>query len=213
MNIPGFFIFWGQSVYPMRLIKTIILGSIVLCSQSVKAQDADSVAAAGKALFYADSLVKCYFYQDWKTYIEFTCPSAIKYYGGKEGFKEHVTTLYFRNEPQTLEKPESIQMLSLRNEIDQWQCVIEKVRKTFINDKQAIVTTYLVGQSLDNGVNWKFVDVSHNTMGNLPFVMPTVFTDLSIPEGKTVFPGDVVVQPVEEAPKATPKKKTATKKR
>lgn len=214
MNLPGFFIFWRQSLYPMRVFKTIITGSfMLLCSQFIKAQDSDSAVAAGKALFYADSLVKCHFYQDWKSYMDLTAPTAIKYYGGKEGFKEHVTTLYFRNEPKQQERPETIRMLSMRNDINQWQCVIEKVRNTFINDKQAIVYSYLVGQSLDNGVNWKFVDVSQNTMENLPFVLPTVFTDLTIPQGKTVFPGDVVAQPVEETTPKVAKKKVATKKR
>jgi hypothetical protein len=197
----------------MRVFKTIITGSfMLLCSQFIKAQDSDSAVAAGKALFYADSLVKCHFYQDWKSYMDLTSPTAIKYYGGREGFKEHITTLYFRNEPKQLEKPETIRMLSLRNDIDQWQCVIEKVRNTFINDKQAIVYSYLVGQSMDNGVNWKFVDVSQNTMENVPFVLPTVFTDLTIPQGKTIFPGDVVAQPVEETPKVA-KKKVATRKK
>jgi hypothetical protein len=197
----------------MKVFTNIILGSFILFSQFAKAQESDSAVAAGKALFYADSLVKCYFYQDWKSYMDFTAPTAIKYYGGKEGFKEHVTVIYFRNEPKQQERPESIRMLSLRNEIDQWQCVIEKVRNTFIDDKQAVVYSYLVGQSLDNGVNWKFVDVSHNTMENLPFVLPTVFSDLTIPQGKTIYPGDVAAQPVEEAPKATPKKKAVAKKR
>ncbi len=103
----------------------------------------------------------------------------------------------------------------LRNDIDQWQAVIEKVRNTFIDGKKAIITSYIVGQSLDGGKTWKFIDVSHNSLENLAFIFPTIFTDLTIPLGKTVIPSEIVeAQPVvEEAPKPAPKKRVATKPR
>ena len=147
--------------------------------------------------------------------MDLTCYSAIKYYGGPEQFKENVIAIYFRNEPKLEEKMETTRVIEMRNdEVNQWQCVVEKVRNTFINDKQAIVTSYLVGQSMDAGVTWKFIDVSHNTMENVVYVLPTIFGDLAIPLGKTVFPGEVVAQTTEEtAPKATAKKRTAPKKR
>jgi hypothetical protein len=195
----------------MKRCIPIILGSILFCSQLIQAQEPDSVIAARKARIYADTLVKCWFYQDWKSYTDFTCPTAVKYYGGKEAFKEHLTTIYFRNEPRQDEKPEVLTMLGLRNEDDQWQCVFEKVRNTYINDEKAIVYTYLVGQSLDNGLNWKFVDVNQNSMDNVPFLLPTIFNDMAIPKARTLYPDRIVAQPVEEAPKT--KKKVVTKKK
>ena len=103
----------------------------------------------------------------------------------------------------------------MRNDIDQWQCVIEKVRNTFISDKKAVVTTYLIGQSLDAGETWKFIDASHNSLDNLAYIFPPVFGDLAIPLTKVVYPGEIVeAPPVEEAaPKTAAKKKAAPKKR
>lgn len=219
MNLPGFFIFWPQSLYPMkRMYATILVSFFVVSAQFTSAQESDSAIAARNALQYADKIVKANFYQDWKSYLDLSCYSAIKYYGGPEQFKEHIVMMYFRNEPKQEEKPETLRMLELRNDIDQWQCVIEKVRNTFLNDKRAIVYSYLIGQSLDAGVTWKFIDVSHNKVENVVPILPTVFTDLTIPPGKTVFPDEVAAQAAaeeaaKEAAAKAPVKKKATKKR
>jgi len=199
----------------MKRFYTLMIGSFLLFGAFAQAQESDSAVAARKAVFYADSLVKCFYYQDWKSYMDFSCPTAIKYYGGKEGFRENVVTAYYRNEPKQQERPETVRLLELRNLDEQWQCVIEKVRNTTVEDKPAIMTSYLIGQSLDNGINWKFVDVSQNITANLTSLLPTIFNDLVIPKAKTEFPGDVAAQPVAEAApkKATVKKKATPKKR
>ncbi|MDF2192491.1 hypothetical protein [Paraflavitalea sp. CAU 1676] len=200
----------------MKLIYTTILASVLSVSaQFTQAQDNDSTLAASNALKAAESLIKASFYQDWKSYADLSNPSAIKFYGGPQQFKEHVVTMYFRNEPKLEEKPETLRITELRNDVDQWQSVIEKVRNTFIDGKKAIITSYIVGQSLDGGKTWKFIDVSHNSLENLAFIFPTIFTDLTIPLGKTVIPSEIVeAQPVvEEAPKPAPKKRVATKPR
>ncbi|MBO9564411.1 MAG: hypothetical protein J7621_16620 [Niastella sp.] len=198
----------------MKRVYTTILGSCLLLftTWQTQAQESDTAIATRNAMKFAESFVKAHFYQDWKTYTELTNPTAIKYYGGAQQFKEHVVTIYFRNEPKLEEKPEAIRVIEMRNDIDQWQCVIEKVRNTFINDKKAVITSYLVGQSNDAGQTWKFVDVSHNAIENFSLIFPPVFGDLPIPSGKVEYPGEIVAEPVVEAPKATAKKK-ATKKR
>lgn len=200
----------------MKRIYTTILVSVFACSALVvRAQDNDSTTAANNAMRTAETLVKAWFFQEWKAYTDLTTPSVIKYYGGPQQFKEHITIVYYRLAPQQEEKPETLRLLELRNDTDQWQAVIEKQRYTFIDGKRAIITSYLVGQSLDAGASWKFVDVSHNSLENLAFIFPTIITDLTIPIGKTVIPSEVVeAQTVvqEPAPKATAKKKVAHKK-
>jgi len=198
----------------MKVIYTTILGSLLLLStQFASAQESDTAIATRNALKYADSIVKANFYQDWKTFMDLSCPSAIKYYGGPVQFKERVVLIYFRNEPKLEEKPETVRIIGMLNEIDQWQCVVEKVRNTFINDKKAIITSYLVGQSLDAGETWKFVDVSHNSMESVAYLLPNIFDKLAIPLGKTVYPDEVVATPEEAAPpaKTTAKKRSAAK--
>lgn len=200
----------------MKRVYTTILGlsCLLVSTRTATAQESDSAIAARKAIQFAEKIVKANFYQDWKAYADLTIYSAIKYYGGPEQFREHIVACYFRNEPKQEEKPETIRVIEMRNDIDQWQCVIEKVRYTFINGKRAVATSYLVGQSMDAGENWKFIDVNHNSMENLAFIFPTIFTDLPIPQAKTIFPDEVAAQQAaaeEEARKAPVKKKAAPK--
>src|SRR5688500_16327443 len=63
--------------------------------------ESDTAIATRHALRFADSLVKADFYVDWNTYINLSCPSAYKFYGGKEGFKENAVTIHYRDEPKT----------------------------------------------------------------------------------------------------------------
>ena len=174
----------------MQNMKTIAAG-IILCCRFFTAQaqsQPDSVIAKEHALHFADSFVKANFYQDWKTYIALTTPSAIQYYGGKKGYEEHVTNLYFRNEPQLEEKPETVYMVNLaNNDMDEWQCIIRKVRSTRIEYRKAKLHTFLIGKSTDNGETWTFVDVSHNSIENIIYIMPGIFDTLAIPERKTTY--------------------------
>lgn len=172
--------------------------------------ESDSVVAKRQALRFADSLLKANFYAEWPTYISLTCPSAVKYYGGKNAFQEHVVMIHYRNEPKGDERPEKTAMVTLMNDVDKWQCVIEKVRETFVEDRGRVKSySYLVGESNDNGLTWKFIDVSHNSVENVINIMPTIFGNLPIPEAKTIYPDEVAAQ---EARQPAVKKKPVAKK-
>jgi hypothetical protein len=175
--------------------------------------ESDSAIAAHRALYFADSLVKASFYAEWPTYLNLTNPTAIKYYGGKDAFKEHVVTIHYRNEPKTEEKPEKLQLLHMMNDIDTWQCVIEKVRSTFDDTRGNVkIYNYLIGESTDAGVTWRFIDVSHNSLVNVIYIMPSIFGNLAIPEGKTVYVDEVAAQEAAEAAQPVAKKKAVVKK-
>ncbi len=123
--------------------------------------ESDTAIATRHALQFADSLVKADFYANWGTYMDLSCPSAIKFYGGKDGFKENVVTIHYRDEPKTEEKIPKLKMLHVMNDIDKWQCVIEKVREKWDESRGKVkVYTYLIGESNDGGHYWKFIDAS-----------------------------------------------------
>jgi hypothetical protein len=170
--------------------------------------ESDTAIATRNALKFADSLTRANFYAEWDTYMNLSELSAIKYYGGKDGFKEHVITIHYRNEPKTEEKPEKLQMLSMLNDIETWQCVIEKVRDSWDESRGKVKTiSYLVGESTDNGLTWKFIDVSHNSLVNVIYIMPSVFSKLEIPEGKMIYVDEVAAQEAAQAAQPAPKKK------
>ncbi|MBO9201246.1 MULTISPECIES: hypothetical protein [Niastella] len=216
----------------IQTTKCIITCALFIClSGIVHAQDqtaapsttdsslpeSDTAIATRNALKFAESLTKANFYAEWDTYMNLSMASAIKYYGGKDGFKEHVVTIHYHNEPKTEEKPEKLQLLNLLNKEDTWQCVIEKVRESWDESRGKVKTfTYLLGESTDNGLTWKFVDASHNSLVNVIYIMPSVFGTLEIPEGKIVYVDEVAAQEAiqaEQAAKAAAaKKKPAVKK-
>ena len=174
--------------------------------------ESDTAIATRNALRFADSLTRANFYAEWDTYMNLSAPSAIKYYGGKEGFKEHVITIHYRNEPKTEEKPEKLRMVTMLNDIETWQCVIEKVRDSWDESRGKVKTiSYLVGESTDNGLNWKFIDASHNSLVNVIYIMPSVFSKLEIPEGKMIYVDEVATQEAAQAEQAA--KAAAAKKK
>ncbi|HEY1200840.1 MAG TPA: hypothetical protein VGE79_07660 [Niastella sp.] len=177
--------------------------------------ESDTAIATRHALRFADSLVKADFYVDWNTYLNLSCPSAYKFYGGKDGFKENAVTIHFRDEPKTEEKVPKVQMLRVMNDgVEKWQCVIEKVREKWDETRGKVkIYTYLVGESNDNGLNWAFVDVSHNSIQNLIYILPTIFTSMEIPEGKTVYVDEVATQQAAMEAQAAQAKQQAAKKK
>jgi hypothetical protein len=177
--------------------------------------ESDTAIAIRHALRFADSLVRADFYTDWNTYLSLSCPSAYKFYGGKDGFKENAVNIHFRDEPKTDEKVPKVQMLRVMNDgVEKWQCVIEKVREKWDESRGKVkIFTYLVGESNDNGLNWAFVDVSHNSIPNLIYILPTIFTSMEIPEGKTVYVDEVATQEAAMEAQAAQAKQQAAKKK
>ena len=191
----------------MQITKRLLIGLVLYCQSASAQTSADTALASGNALLFADQLVKANFYQDWQAYASLTCPSAIKYYGGKDGFRDHIVSIYYRDEPTVAEKPETLKMVTLLNDMDRWQCVVQKIRDTYINNRKAKIYTYLVGQSLDNGATWKFIDVNHNDIRNVIYIMPDIFNTMPIPDRKTAFDDEVLAQENKSSKKKTKRKK------
>lgn len=140
-----------------------------------------------KALRTAEKLVQSFLLNEWETYLNLSYPGAVKYYGGKNGFLTHVSRARGNYKDSLQEGPETLKILQIENDILEWQCVVERTRTTIQNGRKAHIITYLVGQSKDDGSNWKFVDVAMNSVENLIYIMPDIFTNLAIPQRHTVY--------------------------
>jgi hypothetical protein len=175
--------------------------------------ESDTAIATRQALKFADSLVKADYYAEWTTYLNLSCTSAFKFYGGKNGYKENAVMIHYRDEPKTEEKIPKTQLLHLMNDIETWQCVIEKVREKWDESRGKVkVYTYLIGESTDNGLTWRFIDASHNSLQNIIYILPSVFTTMEIPEGKIAYVDEVAAQEATQAAQPVAKKKPAVKK-
>jgi hypothetical protein len=167
----------------MKILTPILVGTTLLFTQLTGLAQADTAKIAQKALFFADSLNKTDNYQSWSAYADLVPASVLKYYGGKDGFIEHVKKGRKRTVSSIEEEKPEMKLLSLRTENDQWQCVIRQSRYFHREDnKKYHVVTYFLGQSRDEGETWRLFDVSYNSVANIIYMLPDVFGDLAIPE-------------------------------
>jgi hypothetical protein len=143
----------------------------------------DTARISHNAMLYADSLVKADAYENWSTYADLAPRSVIKYYGGKDGFIQHVTVGRLRTTSAIQEAPPELKMLTLETRNDQWQCVIRLSRYFHKPDqKQYQLVTYLIGQSKDEGETWKLFDVTYNSVANIIYIFPEILDDIPIQE-------------------------------
>lgn len=179
-------LYFGGKYPPMRAItlKTVVFSMILGCSVHAAKAQHDPSLVKQQALKFADSLINAFRYNNFDEYINISYPGVIKYYGGKHQFKEYITRA------RTIVSDagvENIELLQLENNDREWQCVIKKTRAATIDNKPATVVSYLVGQSKDDGLNWKYFDVAFNSVQNIIYIMPDVFDNLAIPQRQIVF--------------------------
>jgi hypothetical protein len=143
----------------------------------------DTARISHNALVYADSLVKADAYGFWSIYADLAPASVIKFYGGKDGYIQHVTVGRLRTTSAIQEAPPELKMLVLETKNDQWQCVIRLSRYFHKGDeKQYHLVTYLIGQSRDEGETWRLFDVGYNSVANIIYIFPEILDDIPIQE-------------------------------
>lgn len=177
----------------MKALKTVVFLFFlyITCPHSLLAQS-DSAAVASRALLYADSLNTAFKFANWNQYLELSYPGIIKYYGGKNGFQNYVQRAHAVYASENSESAEKTQLIQLENDMREWQCVVRKTRTTSIDGKKAAIISYMVGQSKDEGINWKYVDVAYISVENVIYVMPDIFDTLAIPQRQVIFESNQV---------------------
>ena len=170
-------------------MKTFVFLLLFLCAGYFTHAQSDTAIATQRAMLFADSLERSFRFNEWNTYISLSYPGVVKYYGGKEGFTQYVKRVRSINHDITEEK-EKLELMQIINDIREWQCVIRKTRETIIDGRKASVVSYMIGQSKDEGQNWKYFDVAYNSVENVIYIMPDVFDRLAIPQRQIIFEKD-----------------------
>jgi hypothetical protein len=140
----------------------------------------DTAAISRNALTFADSLVRTDAYGNTSSYAGLAPASLLKYYGGEDGYIQHVYMMRGRTTSEQDELYPVFNVETLRAVDQQWQCVIRVSRYFHKDNVQYHYITYFVGQSKDEGANWRMFDVSYNTVANMIYIFPEVITDLPI---------------------------------
>jgi hypothetical protein len=196
----------------MKIFQTLLAGTLLLLTSIAAQAQPDTAKIIKQALLFADSLAKADHYQNWPAYADLAPAAVIKYYGGKDGFIEHIKTGRARTTSPIDEDPPAFQVLQLRSRNEQWQAVVRQSRYFHKDDKQYHFITYLISQSMDDGETWRLFDVSYNSIANIIYVFPDIFDDLAIKEPTILTAEQEAVQQQAAAPAANAKKGTARNK-
>jgi hypothetical protein len=175
----AFAVYWFPNLYPMKIRNSLSVCVFLLAGLASQAQP-DTATISRNALTFADSLIKTDAYGNFSSYAGLTPASVLKYYGGADGYIQHVNQLRTRTTSQQEEMYPVLNVETLRPMDDQWQCVIRVSRYFHKDNVQYHYVTYFVGQSKDEGANWRLFDVSYNPVGNMIYIFPEVITDLPI---------------------------------
>jgi len=166
----------------MKTFQTLLAVPLFLLAALITHAQADTAKISQQALLYTDSLAKADHYEDWSAYANLTPAPVIRYYGGRDGFIQHIQVGRLRTYSAISEDLPISQILQMRSKNEQWQCVIRQSRYFHKEDKQYHFTTYLIGQSMDDGQTWRLFDVSYNSVANIIYIFPEIFDDLAIKE-------------------------------
>ena len=153
----------------------------------IRAQSPEAIVSQ-RALAYADSLLNAFRYNRAGQYTDMSYPGVISYYGGIRSFQQYIERARSLSDG-VQEKTEITQLLNNNKE---WQCVIKKTHPRIIDGKKAYIVSYLVGQSTDNGMTWKYFDVAFNSVANISYIMPDKFEKLTVPQRQVIFEKDQV---------------------
>lgn len=166
----------------MKILHSLLTGALVLFISTAGHAQPDTAKITQKALSFADSLNKVDFYEDWGHYADLAPASVVKFYGGKDGYIEHIKTLRKRTFSDLAEDAPELKMMNLMTKNDQWQCVIRMSRYFHKGETAYHLVTYFVGQSKDEGESWRLFDVAYNKVANVFDMFPDIFGDMPIQE-------------------------------
>ncbi len=179
---------------PVKALKRgLILSALCWVGNFAHAQSS-SPFASQQAILFADSLNNAIREGHQDEYVALSYPGIVRYYGGKQGYQKFIERSGKINAANIAEKKEKLELLQMVNELAEWQCILKKIRETFIDGRKAEIISYMVGQSKDNGLTWKYIDVAYNSSENLIYIMPDIFGKLSIPQRQIIFEKDPVAK-------------------
>jgi hypothetical protein len=179
----------------MKILTPLLTVCGILSAVLTTQAQPDSIKIAQNALLFADSLVKMDSFENWPAYADLAQASVIKYYGGKQGYIDHILQGRWRTRSNIAENSPELKMLQLVNVLnDDWQCVIRESRYFHKDDQKYHFVTYFVGQSLDGGETWHLFDVSCNTVANIIYMFPDIHGDLAIREPTILTPEQELAQ-------------------
>ncbi|GEO12077.1 hypothetical protein SAE01_45730 [Segetibacter aerophilus] len=131
-----------------------------------------------------DSMLAAFKRKDWMTFVKYNHPNMTSRMGGAEAFASFINLQMKQIPDSTIQSITIGRILQVVKTSKDQQCVVEQNMRMEQQGTTLDKTTYLVGESLDNGEMWTFFDASTKT-GLLPKdIKPDISSELKIPASK-----------------------------
>lgn len=132
----------------------------------------------------ADSMMAAFKRKDYETFARYNHPAMMKMMGGSANFVAFIKE-QMKSIPDTAIKvigaADILQVVKTAN--DQ-QCVVSQQMQMILEGIEINTTTYLVGESLDEGKSWTFFDASSSGLVTPKDIKPDISPELVIPAQK-----------------------------
>jgi len=153
----------------------------LLTLNSVSAQDTNAIKK--NIEITTKKMAESFINRDWKEFVKYNLPSVVAALGGEEAFIKAVGDVMKDLPDSSIKLFELGKPMQLVKTTDDWQTVIEQKTNIFFSEMMVKSTTYLIGESLDGGITWTFID-SKGDLETVRVFKPDVSDKLILPERK-----------------------------
>lgn len=128
-----------------------------------------------------DSMLAAFRRKDWTTFVLYNHPNMVKRMGGIPAFASFIN-LQMKQVPENAIKSIALgKILQIVKTVDDVQCVVEQNMKMEVEGVGFDKTTYLVGESVDDGEHWTFFDASTKTPLLPKDIKPNLSNQIKVP--------------------------------
>ncbi len=132
----------------------------------------------------ADKMLLAFRNKDWESFVTYLHPNMIARLGGKEQMGKLMVAQMKDVPDSAIKKLEVSRIVQVKQTANDVQCIVEQQMMMHLQGAEVTSTTYLVGESLDNGKNWTFFDASNSGAADPRTIKPDLSPELNIPEKK-----------------------------
>ena len=132
----------------------------------------------------ADSMMLAFKNRDWKTFARFTHPAMVRVMGGPDNIAL-LAQQQMNGIPDSIIKSAQVNRILQVEKVDnELQCVVEQKLILEMAGNRITSTTYLVGESLNEGKSWTFFDASNEGRIKPLDIKPNLSPKFTIPQKK-----------------------------
>lgn len=128
-----------------------------------------------------DSMMAAFKRRDFKTFVKYNHPNMTKMMGGPEAFAAFIEQQMKQLPDTAIKNIEFGKILKVVKTPKDYQCLVEQNLKMEVEGVTLDRTTYLIGESLDKGKTWTFLDASTKSVINPKNIKPDISPELKIP--------------------------------